>query len=133
MALDYENGDRSYLFGRVLAYYHYIESYLLEGGDSSRLTNAMRLKPYYSRRPKTTLGILDQKLSPYLRRLYSRDDRDDRLAGYFKKKMGELNDLLSLLDGDHCKSMTDTSLDETYLLGFASQMSEFYSSNKKGE
>ncbi len=130
MALDYGNTDRSYLFGRVLAYYHYIEAYLLKGGDSIRLTNAMRLKPYYSRRPKTTLGILDEKLSPYLRRLYS---RDDKLAGYYKKKPGELHDLLSLLDGDHCKNMTDDPLDETYLLGFASQMSEFYNGNKEGE
>ena len=130
MALDKENQDRSYLFGRVLAYYNYIEGYMINEGDSSRLTNALRLKPYFSRHPKTTLGILDQKLSPYLRRLYS---REDKLAGYYKGKMGELNGLLSTLDGDHCRNMTDDPLDETYLLGYASQMNEFYNGKKEGE
>jgi len=92
MAWDENNKQRSYLFGGVLAYYHYIESYMLEGNEASRLTNAMRLKPYYSRRPKTTLGILDQKLEPYLRRLYS---RDNKLAGYYKDKVAQLYKLLS--------------------------------------
>ena len=130
MAWDENNKQRSYLFGGVLAYYHYIENYMLEGNESSRLTNAMRLKPYFSRRPKTTLGILDQKLSPYLRRLYS---RDDRLAGYYKGKVTELNRLLSELDGDNCRNLTDEPLDETYLLGFASKLNDLYSSKKEGE
>jgi len=130
MAWDENNKQRSYLFGGVLAYYHYIENFMLEGSESSRLTNAMRLKPYYCRRPKTTLGILDQKLAPYLRRLYS---RDDKLAGYYKGKVTELNKLLSELDGDGCKKMTDEPLDETYLLGFASKLTDLYSSKKEGE
>lgn len=130
MAVDYGNTERSYLFGRALAYYHYIEDFLLEGSGSSRLTNALRLKPYYSRRPKTTLGILDQKLSPYLRRLYS---RDDKLAGYYKGKIHEMYALLSRIDGENCKNMTDKALDETYLLGFASQLNDLYNGKKEGE
>ena len=130
MAVDYGNTERSYLFGRALAYYHYIEDFLLEGSGSSRLTNALRLKPYYSRRPKTTLGILDQKLSPYLRRLYS---RDDKLAGYYKGKIHEMYALLSRIDGENCKNMTDEALDETYLLGFASQLNDLYNGKKEGE
>jgi len=133
MAWDENNHGRSYLFGGVLAYYHYIENYLLEEDKNARLTNAMRLKPYYSRRPQTTLGILDQKLSPYLRRLYS---RDGNLAGYYKGKMQELYKLIDEL-GEHEKDgrlkMRDDPLDETYLLGFASKMNEFYAGKKEGE
>ena len=91
MGLDLENHERSYLFGRVLAYYHYIELNLLENNGSKRPTNAMRLKPYYSHRPATTVGLLDAKLAPYLRRLYSRDDRN---AAWLKIKMSELNDFI---------------------------------------
>jgi CRISPR-associated protein Csd1 len=128
MALDLNNKERSYLFGRVLAYCHYIESYLLDESESSRPTNAMRLKPYYWRRPKTTLGMLEDKLSPYLRRL---DSRSGDLAGFYKGKVREMYGVISELDGNNCEKMTDAPLDETYLLGFASQLNEFY--KKKGE
>ncbi len=122
VGVDCENHGRSYLFGRALAYYNYIEQQALKLSDEKRPTNAIRLKYQFSRRPAKTIGILDQKIQPYLAKA---DGRLNYLAS-------ELNKLLSEIDGDNCANMTNAPLDETYLLGFSSQMTDFYTT-KKGE
>lgn len=120
VGLDYRNVGRSYLFGRVLAYYHYIEQQALRLSGEKRPTNAMRLKYQFSRKPAKTLEILDQKVQPYLAKA---DGRLNYLAT-------ELNKVISEIDGNNCENMTNAPLDETYLLGFSSQMTEFYTAQK---
>lgn len=116
VSLDHENKGRSYLFGRVLAYYQYIEQQALRLNDEKRPTNAMRLKYQYSLKPVKTLAVLDQKIQPYIMK------SDGKLNRY----VAELNKVLSELDGDNCANLKKDALDETYLLGFSSQLNELY-------
>lgn len=88
VALDCNNRERSYLFGRVLAYYHYIEYIALQDEPTDRATNAMRLQSAYCRRPKKTLAILDDKVHPYIVRMGNR----------LNKAQSELQAVLSELD-----------------------------------
>lgn len=116
VALDCNNRERSYLFGRVLAYYHYIEYIALRDNSTDRATNAMRLQSAYCRRPKKTLAILDDKVHPYIVRMGNR----------LNKAQSELQAVLSELDGNNCEKMTDEPLDATYLLGYSSQLNELF-------
>lgn len=122
VGLDYENRSRSYLLGRVLAYYHYIEQRALTMSNEKRPTNALRLKYQFSRRPAQTLLILDQKIQPYL-------TKSDGRLNYL---VDELNQLMSQLDGNQCENLSNQPLDPTYLLGFSSQLTALQT-GKKGE
>ncbi|MEG1886659.1 MAG: type I-C CRISPR-associated protein Cas8c/Csd1 [Oscillospiraceae bacterium] len=129
VGIDYENHERSYLFGRVLAYYNHIEQKALDAKKNSdgkkaadRPTNALQLKYQFFRKPEKTLKILDQKITPYLLK-----------DSYGNSNLAkQLYELLSEIDGNNCENFTNAPLDATYLLGFSSQMTEFYT-NKKGE
>lgn len=111
MALENENMERSYLFGRVLAYYQYIEANLLEEANEERPTNAMRLKNAYSRRPAKTLKILDDKVQPYI-------------AKCFSSKKEIIDDLVKTTNHIASADMTDEPLNPTYLLGYSAQLIE---------
>lgn len=117
MALELENMERSYLFGRVLAYYQYIESIALFSSGENRPTNAMRLKSAFSRKPAKTMGIIDDKVQPYISKLY----------GGMTKTIKGLQEVTNLI---RSADMTDEPLKPTYLLGYSSQLTELY---KKGE
>lgn len=120
MSLERECGDRSYLFGRWLAYAKTVESYsMYASGNEQRQTNAERLMHQYSLRPKRTMAILNEQLVYYFRKL-----GEGKLGAQWKT---EMNEIISRLE---MEKFTDDKLDETYLLGYASQMEEF---NKERE
>ena len=71
MYLDENVNDRSYLFGRMLAYAQNIERYAQrekerQSGDEKRATNADRLRAAFAQHPARTWKIIDRQLMPYI-------------------------------------------------------------------
>ncbi len=117
MALDCENRDRSYLFGRVLAYAERIEAYALYKGGEKRVPNARKLRGKYRMQPARTLMILDDKLEPYVQKLYTD-------GNWLYSRMQEVISLINERD-----FMNNKPLEPSFLLGYASQMAEFSGKN----
>jgi len=109
MALDKNNTDRSYLFGRLLAIAEAVESSAYTGEDQ-RETNAMRMQKAFSLRPLSTWRMLEEKLKPYYRQL------SPGLRGYYQKITREIVDKLSPTDSDLNQKLADI-----YLLGYYHQ------------
>ncbi|NLJ30522.1 MAG: type I-C CRISPR-associated protein Cas8c/Csd1 [Clostridiales bacterium] len=112
MALDTQETDRNYLFGRALAYAQQLENYALSLQGEKRSTNAERMQAAFSQHPAKMWKTLYQALSPYLLRLGSRGSR----------YRDELNEVISKID---LKNFTNDPLNEIYLLGYACQMQKF--------
>ena len=119
MEVDKENPGRSYLFGEALAYYHYLETVALRAADENRVTNAMRLKSVYSRKPAKTMMILDEKVQPYINRLLSSDKLDRRVSDIIR-------DFHEVMGNIKIDDMKDKPLDPTYLLGYSAKLTELY-------
>lgn len=115
MALNELEDDRSYLFGRALAYMHKIEKDALnKTGDSNeknRRTNAQRLMTAYSNRPAKTFQTLRDKILPYLNRGYS---------SLLESQLQVITDRISV------EGMTNTKLSPLYLVGYDSQIRDLY-------
>lgn len=109
MALDKNNTDRSYLFGRLLAVAEAVESSTYTGEDQ-RETNAMRMQKAFALRPLSTWRVLEEKLEPYYRQL------SPGLQGYYQKITREIVDKLSPSD-----SSLNQKLEDVYLLGYYHQ------------
>ncbi|HBL84978.1 MAG: type I-C CRISPR-associated protein Cas8c/Csd1 [Clostridiales bacterium GWF2_38_85] len=112
LALDFENNDRNYLFGRILAYMRDIEESALYQANESRYTNAEKLQNAFSQYPAKYCNILYKQLRPYLNRLGRKAD--------FRES--EMMSLISKLENN---GFNNTSLNETFLLGYSSQMNYF--------
>lgn len=120
MALDSNNNDRSYLYGRILACAEQVERYALNiGGDDKRTTNAERMQVVFTQRPERTTKILQQKLQPYLNRIQSQNG---------SRRRYDL--MLELIDRLGIEGYTDKPLRDLYLLGYSSQMMEFKRENE---
>lgn len=119
MALDENNTNRSYLFGRLLAIAEAVESSTYTGEDQ-RETNAMRMQKAFSLRPLSTWRVLEEKLEPYYRQL------SPGLRGYYQKITREIVDKLS-----PSVSGLNQKLDDVYLLGYYHQRA--YRSNKSDD
>ena len=113
MALDTEETNRNYLFGRALAYAQQLESYALTLSDEKRSINAERMQAAFSQHPARTWKTLYQALSPYLQRLGPRGTRYQE----------ELNGVIAKIGKEN---FTNEPLNEVYLLGYACQMQRFY-------
>lgn len=109
MALDKENKNRSYLFGRLLAIAQIVEQSTYQK-DEVRETNAMRMQKAFSLRPMATWRILEEKLNPYYKQL------KPGLSAYYKKLTQEIIDSLSPEDPELNKKLEDV-----YLLGYYHQ------------
>ncbi|MGI6152110.1 MAG: type I-C CRISPR-associated protein Cas8c/Csd1 [Christensenellales bacterium] len=116
--LNEKQDERSYLFGRMWAYYHYMEQLVLWRMKDKRDTNALRLRSRFRTHPASTAGILDDKLLPYLRRgnLVNSD------------LMAELGAIAIRLkgqgEGGTRGDFTDEPLNECFVLGYMSQLDE---------
>ena len=119
MSVDYENKDRSYLFGRVLAYAERIEEYANYLGGDRRVPNARKLRNKFRLQPAKTLVSIDDKLEPYVERIYSK-------GGWLYRDMQNVISQINEMD-----FMDNKPLSPKYLLGYACQMGEFY--NKKDD
>ena len=120
MALELDNMERSYLFGRVLAYYQYIEATALNAANEKRPTNAMRLESAYSRRPAKTMLVIHDRVGVYIRKYFTGNGKERIVA-----ELDAVKDMIG------SANMTDEPLKPTYLLGYSSQLVELY--KPKGE
>lgn len=118
MAIDKEQTDRSFLYGRLLAVADVLESGVLRTENSNRATNALRYMNAFSQRPLSTWKIIEQNLQPYISKL------TPQLRTYYQSYFDEINDKLQT-------TMTDDALDGKYLIGYHSQRFDLY--QKKSE
>lgn len=113
MALDYENTDRSYLFGRLLAVLEQAEYSTFAKGEA-RDTNAIRLQNAFVNHPMSTWRSLEDKLNPYFRKMPS------YLEDIFKDLIGEIMEKLS----GYTPEELNRPLGEMYLIGYYLQRME---------
>ena len=111
VALDREQRDRSYLYGRLLAVADQIErsTFNTEDLKNGRTTNAMRYMDRFSVRPAATWGTLRKKLIPYERKIERYGGKERRL----------LNEITALFEDQDFSS--NAPLDVKFLLGFSCQ------------
>lgn len=112
MLLQPEVNERSYLFGRALAYAEQIERYALQLAGEKRTTNAERLMVAFAKHPAKTWMVLMERLLPYQQRLGQRSDR-------LEEAMEEVIARLQM------EGYTNEPLNEKYLLGYACQKQAF--------
>ena len=113
VALDKNEKDRNYLYGRLLAVADRIEYRTYDEGDKARVTNAKRYMSNFSQRPFETWKVIEENIQPYMNKL-----------GIAERRFYEnlLNDIYILFDKDSFKD--NSKLDGLYLLGFHSQAYE---------
>lgn len=112
VALDKENNDRDYLFGRLLAIADVLERRAL-GSDENRSTNAIRYMNSFSRHPERTWKTIQASLQPYQARMGTK--------GLYLAKM--IDEVASRI---HFSDFNNKPLSGRYLLGFYSQRHELY-------
>nr|WP_255654326.1 type I-C CRISPR-associated protein Cas8c/Csd1 [Cohnella sp. REN36] len=117
VALDYDNHDRDYLFGRLLAVADVLERVALE---ENRSTNAIRYMNAFSRHPARTWGTIQASLQPYQARLGAK-------ATYWNKIIDEIGSKIPI------DQFNNRPLSGVYLLGFYSQRHELYQKKQKQE
>lgn len=117
LALDLENDDRDYLFGRLLAVADVLERTAM-GRESNRTTNAIRYMNAFSRHPARTWYIIQHNLQPYLARVKDH-------AYIWNKRLDEIGSRIKVED------YHDGPLSGKYLLGFYSQRQYIYSGGNK--
>lgn len=110
MALDKNNSDRSYLFGRLLAIAEKVENSTYIDDEDRRETNALRMQKAFALRPMTTWRLLEEKLGPYYKQL------KPGLREYYRKLTQEIVDKLPASG-----SGLNQKLDDIYLLGYYHQ------------
>lgn len=119
MAVQNDCNDRSYLFGRILAYAERIEYAASRAQNIApadrRPSNAMRYEVAFTIHPAKTTMLLEKQLQPYLARLAKAGN-----SSYLHDRMLELIDRLKL------NGFTNQPLSELYLLGYAAQRMEFF-------
>jgi CRISPR-associated protein Csd1 len=112
VALDTENRDRDYLFGRLLAVADVLERRALDKSDD-RATNAIRYMNAFSRHPARTWKIIQESLQPYQARLGAK-------GLYLSRLIDEIASCIAVDD------FNNKPLSGKYLLGFYSQRHELY-------
>lgn len=110
VALDKNQKDRNYLYGRLLAVADRIEYRTYDDGDKARVTNAKRYMSTFSQRPFETWKVIEENIQLYMNKL-----------GIAERRFYEnlLNDIYELFEIDSFKD--NKKLDGLYLLGFHSQ------------
>jgi CRISPR-associated protein Csd1 len=117
VALDNENNDRDYLFGRLLAIADVLERRAL-GSDETRATNAIRYMNSFSKHPARTWKTIQESLQPYQARLGTK-------AKYLSNLIDEVASRIQFED------FNNKSLSGKYLLGFYSQRHDLYQKREK--
>ena len=108
VALDEQNTNRSYLFGRLLAVADQMERRTFDK-DEKRATNAMRLMEAFAARPQKTWLYLQERLMPY-------QEKREAKGGWEKRELFKIGSLFREED-----FMSNKPLDGRYLLGFYCQ------------
>ena len=120
MALNETCKDRSYLFGRLLAYFEKVERDTYDVKDDKKRTpNAIRMWNQYMQHPATILNRLRAKTEPYFEKNNSRI--------FYENEIGRLLALFG--EGD----FTDEKLSELFLLGYYCQNAKLYEKRESKE
>lgn len=119
MALDKDNCDRNYLFGRLLAIAEEVENYSLRIANKKRPTNAEKLMHQFKIKPLNTWGTLADLLQPHFNKLGAR--------GKVYSEM--IADVVSQFNGNDFISKEGLSSD--FLFGYYCQRKVFNDQNKK--
>jgi len=115
MALDRENRDRSYVFGRLLGAAHKLEQVALYYDDEkTRDTSAERYMQQFVKKPAKTWGIIERNLKPYKTKLRARSKT------YYEKELQSIYDLLN-----EEEFMKQGQLSELFLLGYNCQLNSY--------
>lgn len=120
MAIDYENTDRSYLFGRLLAVLEQAEHSTFAQGET-RDTNAIRLQSAFVNHPMSTWQILEDQLNPYFQRMTPGS------RYFYKDLISEITEKIS----ESNPEQLNRPLGELYLIGYYLQRAEFRKSKNK--
>lgn len=121
MALDKNEKDRSYLFGRLLAVAQKVEEMALYITNlERRATSAEKWFQQFQNRPKGTWKVIRNNLQPYVMKLIG--------TGAYKY-VKEMDDICSLIETNDF--MSDERLSELFMLGYSCQLN--YYRNEKEE
>ncbi|RYG71171.1 type I-C CRISPR-associated protein Cas8c/Csd1 [Lentibacillus lipolyticus] len=118
VAVQEDNHSRDYLFGRLLGIAEVMEKRVLENHGEKRATNATRYFNAFAQHPARTWLVIRKQLAPYF------ENSSDK-TGYYAMVLQQVEDKLTV------EQMTDDSLSPVFLLGYSSQIQDFYT--KKGE
>ena len=128
--LNRENTDRSYLFGRLLASFEYLEKSTFSKGNE-RSTNAEKMWTSYTNHPATMMLRLRNLMIPYERKLERSDETLKRMA-YFNATR-EIREATNMLH--ECYDMDSVEvnrpLDYGFIFGYEAQRQAFYSGKNK--
>lgn len=117
--LNQETKDRSYLLGRLLAYYYRID-YMSQrlGGNGYRTTNAERMMAQYQNRPGSVIKILNTRIISCKTRLSK--------VSYGRSFLMNMDEFIASIP---IHLLNDAPLTESFILGYHAQLNEF--SNRK--
>ena len=119
VALDTENNNRDYLFGRLLAIADVLERRAL-GSEETRSSNAIRYMNSFSKNPARTWKTIQESLQPYQARLGTK-------GLYLSKMIDEVASRINYED------FNNKPLTGKYLFGFYSQRHELYQKKEKSD
>ena len=125
LALEKDNQDRSYQFGRLLAVLDKAEGDVLRKRGEDRDTNALRMQSVFVRRPNYAAKvILDQLKTAYYPRMTA------GTRAFYEQLIGEIYEKIS----DCCATENlNAPLKETYLLGYYLQRNDLYKKKENHE
>lgn len=128
--LNRENTDRSYLFGRLLASFEYLEESTF-GEKDERSTNAEKMWTSYTNHPATMMLRLRNLMKPYERKLERSDEALKRMA-YFNA-MREIREATNMLHESYNMDSVEVNrpLDYGFIFGYEAQRQAFYSGKNK--
>lgn len=117
MTLEKERRSRDYLYGRLLAIAHLMESSALKSTGETRQTTAIRYMQRFSEYPYSTWKDIELALIPYAARL-------GKKAGYYQHKISEIMDMF---EGDNFRD--NRKLSGEFLLAYHCQIEDHFRKN----
>ena len=115
--------DRSYRFGQIFTYMYEIERFaLFIRQQTPRATNAEKLIAQYCATPARTMRLLENRLYAY-KKIINQTDKG-------KKMIQSLSHLISDLSAE---DLTNSPLNEKFLIGYHSQLAAMYQLTKGKE
>jgi len=110
--LEEDRTDRSYLYGRLLAYAEKIESWARsKRGEKNYVTNSLRYRSRFSQKPFSTWQLIDSQLNPY---------REILKGMVYQNQIDEIKALFESLE----EFENNIPLDGKYLMGYSLQRLE---------
>jgi len=126
MALDEEQNDRDYLYGRLLAVADKIETVVLEERGENRQSNAVRYMQRFAKYPYSTWKLIyTDKLQSYMKNL---KQIYPKLHNWYESIIQNITD--KFINEDFC---SDEMLSGKFLLGYHCQQKDFWRKREKDQ